>query len=389
MLSRYIPLLVLLAACVVEEGGSRSASRDSAGADTLRTESVGGTVSAGSAAGDTAVRMDTAGAGMAGGAATTPVTPAPVTTPSATGTPAGAAVAATRLRLLPDAPSRGEALVAVVEGAATDSPRCLWDGERIPCRRGARGIEVIVPIPVEGEAETISLVVDTTGGSVTRDVSVRERNYGRELVFLDPANWKRVQDRAEVARDARRLRRILSATQQERLWEGGWREPVEARQSGGFGAERFYFAASDSERAVSLPRDAKTTSRFAEDTATGRWSGIPSWRHAGVDYAAARGSAVIAPARGVVAEVGNYTLTGRTVILDHGDGVMTGYFHLDSAMVRRGDEVAQGRTLGRVGSTGLSTGPHLHYGVYVRGVPVDPASWRQATESLAAEQPKK
>lgn len=379
MIVRLVPLAFLLAACVIEEGGSRSAQRstasDTAAPDTLRTESVAGTVAGEARPGDTTAP------GAAGRADT-------ATAPAAPETTMRAATGAAAIRLLPDAPSRGEVLVAVVEGASTDSPRCLWDGERIPCRRGERGIEVVVPIPVEGEGETISLVVDTAGGTVTRDVALRERNYGRELVFLDSANWRKVQNRAEVARDARRLRRILAATQQERLWEGRWRDPVEARQSGGFGAERFYFAASDTERAVSLPREARTTSRFAEDTGAGKWSGIPSWRHAGTDFAVGKGTPVAAPARGVVADVGNYILSGRTVILDHGDGVMTAYFHLDSATVRRGDEVAAGRTIGRVGSTGLSTGPHLHYGVYVRGTPVDPESWKRAVEAMAGGSPR-
>jgi murein DD-endopeptidase MepM/ murein hydrolase activator NlpD len=77
-----------------------------------------------------------------------------------------------------------------------------------------------------------------------------------------------------------------------------------------------------------------------------------------------------------VAEVGDYTLTGKTLIVDHGQGVMTAYFHLDTVLVRKGDLVRAGKTLGRVGATGLATGPHLHYGVYVHGQDVDPAAWQ-------------
>ena len=85
---------------------------------------------------------------------------------------------------------------------------------------------------------------------------------------------------------------------------------------------------------------------------------------------------MLAPAAGTVADVGEYVLTGRTVLVDHGIGVFSAYFHLDTVLVRRGDEVAQGKILGRVGSTGLSTGPHLHYGIYVHGKDVDPKSWQ-------------
>ena len=77
-----------------------------------------------------------------------------------------------------------------------------------------------------------------------------------------------------------------------------------------------------------------------------------------------------------MADVGEYILTGRTVVVDHGQGVFTIYMHLDTALVSKGDQVRVGRTLGRVGATGLATGPHLHYGVYLHGKDVDPAAWR-------------
>ena len=73
-------------------------------------------------------------------------------------------------------------------------------------------------------------------------------------------------------------------------------------------------------------------------------------------------------------------LTGRTVLVDHGQGVSTAYFHLDTALVREGDEITPQTGLGRVGTTGLTTGPHLHYGVYVHGKDVDPAAWHDMPE---------
>jgi murein DD-endopeptidase MepM/ murein hydrolase activator NlpD len=94
-----------------------------------------------------------------------------------------------------------------------------------------------------------------------------------------------------------------------------------------------------------------------------------------VDIAVGRGGAVRAPAAGEVVDVAEYALAGRTVVVDHGQGVKTAYFHLDSALVRRGDVVEAGQRLARVGGTGLATGPHLHFGVYVHGRDVDPASW--------------
>ena len=95
--------------------------------------------------------------------------------------------------------------------------------------------------------------------------------------------------------------------------------------------------------------------------------------HAGLDFAAASGTAVLAPRRGTVAQVGyDGAGWGNFVILSHGSGVRTLFAHLSSTAVRRGAPVAQGRLVGRVGSTGASTGPHLHFEVFVRGANVDP-----------------
>jgi len=86
-----------------------------------------------------------------------------------------------------------------------------------------------------------------------------------------------------------------------------------------------------------------------------------------------------------VAEVGEYILTGRTLVLDHGQGVLSAYFHLDTVLVREGDVAQAGRTIARVGSTGLATGPHLHYGIYVHGKDVDPVAWRAMPDFARAD----
>jgi murein DD-endopeptidase MepM/ murein hydrolase activator NlpD len=70
---------------------------------------------------------------------------------------------------------------------------------------------------------------------------------------------------------------------------------------------------------------------------------------------------------------------GNAVVLDHGRGVFTGYWHLQKLEVKAGDRVVAGQMLGEVGSTGLSTGPHLHWEMRVRGVAVDPLQWTEGT----------
>jgi murein DD-endopeptidase MepM/ murein hydrolase activator NlpD len=94
--------------------------------------------------------------------------------------------------------------------------------------------------------------------------------------------------------------------------------------------------------------------------------------HSGVDIAAPRGSAVLAAADGTVAYTGWFGGYGKIVIIDHGEGVSTLYAHLSSILTQEGRPVRRGQLIARVGSTGYSTGPHVHFEVRHNGVPVNP-----------------
>ncbi|MFO8043417.1 MAG: M23 family metallopeptidase [Alkalispirochaeta sp.] len=102
--------------------------------------------------------------------------------------------------------------------------------------------------------------------------------------------------------------------------------------------------------------------------------------HNGLDLAAPTGTPVVAPGAGRVVMAEDRIITGLSVILEHLPGVYTIYYHLDSMEVSLGDTVATGSPLGTVGSTGLSTGPHLHWELRVAGVAVDPQVY--LTEAL-------
>jgi murein DD-endopeptidase MepM/ murein hydrolase activator NlpD len=117
------------------------------------------------------------------------------------------------------------------------------------------------------------------------------------------------------------------------------------------------------------PRASRVTSRFG----TGRaFNGAIASRHLGVDFSGAVGSPVRAANRGVVALVDTFFLAGRVIYLDHGGGVVTGYFHLSKPLVAVGDTVARGETIGLVGATGRVTGPHLHWNARYGTHTVDP-----------------
>jgi len=98
--------------------------------------------------------------------------------------------------------------------------------------------------------------------------------------------------------------------------------------------------------------------------------------HAGVDLGASTGTPVHAVAAGVVRRASSDGINGRIVVLDHGRGVVTTYCHNDALLVRNGQHVDKGQTIARSGSTGLTTGAHLHYQIDLAGEPVDPLRFR-------------
>ncbi|WP_303783353.1 M23 family metallopeptidase [Sandarakinorhabdus limnophila] len=100
---------------------------------------------------------------------------------------------------------------------------------------------------------------------------------------------------------------------------------------------------------------------------------IPASYHGGMDIAAPHGTPVKAPIPGVVRlAAGPFMLEGNLIIIDHGRGLFSAMMHLSKLEVKPGDIVAQGQVIGRIGSTGRSTGPHLHWGMTWHGVKVDP-----------------
>jgi murein DD-endopeptidase MepM/ murein hydrolase activator NlpD len=97
--------------------------------------------------------------------------------------------------------------------------------------------------------------------------------------------------------------------------------------------------------------------------------------HGGVDFGALEGTPIYSPASGVVVMSKNLDIRGNTTIIDHGIGVYTGYWHQKESKVSVGQKLGSGELIGYVGNTGLSTGAHLHWEVWVNGVQVDPLEW--------------
>lgn len=97
--------------------------------------------------------------------------------------------------------------------------------------------------------------------------------------------------------------------------------------------------------------------------------------HKGIDLKSPMGRPIKAPTDGIVTIARPYRLHGGTVGLDHGQGLSSVYIHMSKILVKPGQNVAKGEVIGHVGSTGFATGPHLHWGLYANGQPVNPIQW--------------
>ncbi len=173
---------------------------------------------------------------------------------------------------------------------------------------------------------------------VRREFPVERLTLPRAMVDLDPETERR------AVAEGTRLATLYRAITPERLWRGRFTRPVAGSEPGtGFGARRVI-------------------------------NGRPRSPHGGTDYSAPQGAPVVAANTGRVALVAEFFFPGRLVVLDHGLGLYTLYFHLASAAVSEGQRVERGQPLGTVGATGRATGPHLHFGAQVGAARVDPAA---------------
>jgi len=132
--------------------------------------------------------------------------------------------------------------------------------------------------------------------------------------------------------------------------------------------------------AFMLPLDSKVVSLFGRRSFVNGKERSP---HGGVDLRGTTGTPVPAAADGTVALVIDAYFSGNTVLIDHGQGVITRYLHLSQALVKTGQKVKKGEIIGKVGATGRVTGPHLDFGVKLAGARVDPQDWVALSQVLA------
>ena len=275
-----------------------------------------------------------------------------------------AAAVVVTIRTTPDVPLRGSVawldVVPGPEGAALDGVEGDAADEPLHFLAAEGRYRALVGVPLEG-TDTLELRLRLRRGERTDTtrvaLAVSQPTLRSERLRVPPAmaspdSARRERIERELA-EAREVSRRAHDT--PRLWE-----------------------------AFQVPRPARITSVYG----TAReFNGEVTSRHMGVDFAGAVGAPVHAAGRAVVALVADFYLAGRAIYLDHGAGLVTGYFHLSRIDVAQGDTVAAGERIGAVGRSGRVTGPHLHWVARYGAISVDPLSLVRLTSAEVSRQP--
>jgi murein DD-endopeptidase MepM/ murein hydrolase activator NlpD len=254
----------------------------------------------------------------------------------------GLLLAGQALALPTHSPVPGGVAVIDLGPAGTIRPNARWNEQPLAVVAAGGRWLALLGIPLDTLPAPLEVVVSEAGGERRLSVPIGIRNYPEQRLTI--RDTRKVEpnpdDLARIAREREHTERIkqhFSATPPDTAFI----RPAEGRLSSRFGLRRFF-------------------------------NDQPRNPHNGLDFAAPSGAPVRAPAAGTVLDTGAYFFNGNSVFIDHGQGLISIYMHLSQIGVRTGQTVTRGQRIGAVGSTGRSTGPHLHWTVILNGTPVDP-----------------
>jgi murein DD-endopeptidase MepM/ murein hydrolase activator NlpD len=238
--------------------------------------------------------------------------------------------------------------------------RVLYGDQRIvlfPHPGGETGIFAgLAAIPLTASPGMSALNVEWPEGAARRservDFEITAGRYGEEVLKVDPRHVKPgPQDLERIRREQEELKQIYASGSRSRLWQGRFQVPVPGEMHGPFGTRRLFNNELQS-------------------------------HHTGVDFRAQTGDPIHAAGAGVVRLSKDLFYSGNAVVIDHGAGVFTSYSHLSRIDVKVGQRIEKGQAVGLAGATGRVTGPHLHWGVKVNSVNVNPLTFVQVIDRL-------
>ncbi len=224
------------------------------------------------------------------------------------------------------------------------APRAYFNDQRVMVVKDEQGWVAVVGVPLDTKPGDYTLRVEDAGATITKVAfAIHDKEY--ETQRLTIKDKRKVEPNAEDLKRIRRESRIMQAA--FTAWQDQADVPLQ----------------------FDLPAQGPMSSPFGLRRI---FNGQPRNPHSGLDIAAPAGAPIHAPAAGRVVALGNYFFDGNTVLIDHGQGLVTMYCHMHKIAVKKGQQLARGDIIGYVGHTGRATGPHLHWGVSLNNARVDP-----------------
>ena len=251
---------------------------------------------------------------------------------------------------------QGDLVLIRVKGEKGAPPRVTWLNKEVYLISNQDNTDWygFLAADLKAKPGRYPLTVESRPSSPKKEIGIRitEKQFGvrrltlpKKMVDLDAETLKRVRE------ESGEMKKLWAPPFLEAIWEGPFVRPVPGEVVGAFG------------RSSIINNQARSP-------------------HSGVDLRAERGTPVKAMNRGKVTLTGDHFFTGLTVVVDHGGGIQSMYFHLDKILVQENQQVGKGAVIGLVGSTGRVTGPHLHLGVRVHGARVDPLELLAVSEQI-------
>ena len=233
--------------------------------------------------------------------------------------------------------------VVILPINTADKPNVTFYDRKVMVIGEPNDWQAIVGIPLTAEVGNHNINIKSGELNTSMQFEVKNKEY--EAQYLTIKNKRKVNPYKEDMDRIIKEKKIIGAAKSH--WRAtdqialSFIKPAEGPYSSPFGLKRFF-------------------------------NNQPRRPHSGLDIAAPTGTPIIAPADGVVINTGDYFFNGNTIFIDHGQGLITMYCHMDTIDIAEGTEVKTGEKIGEIGSTGRVTGAHLHWSVILNNTTVDP-----------------
>lgn len=234
--------------------------------------------------------------------------------------------------------------VAVVDLNTDNKPNVIYNKKQVMVLGNTGNYKAIVGIPLSTKPGMHEITLKDGTESTTQQFEIFEKKYeeqyitleNKEMVNPSTPNLERIRTESGIINQAKATRSEITEVPLQLSM------PVSGQISSPFGLRRFF-------------------NNQARNP------------HSGLDIASPEGTPIGSAAAGKVVNTGSYYFNGNTVFIEHGQGLITMYCHLSDILVEKGQQVSRGDTIGKVGQTGRVTAPHLHWGVILNTVSVDPS----------------